>query len=188
MEKASKNKVIKIAIVGPESSGKSTLAAFLAAQFQTIWVKEYARAYCEKLNRPCTIEDELAIFNGQIEAEDNAIELLTESNNSPSILICDTTILNVKVWCEHVFGYSPKEVNDACDTRAYDLYFLMKDDIPWEDDPLRNFQNERGYFFEVYQKELSNRNLNYQIIDGYFDQRNKLAKKYLTDYIAMLPL
>ena len=186
MEKATKNKVIKIAIVGPESTGKSTLAAFLAVQFQTIWVKEYARAYCEKLNRPCTIEDELAIFNGQIEAENHAIELLNELNNS--ILICDTTILNVKVWCEYVFGYSPEEVDDACDTRAYDLYFLMKDDIPWEDDPLRNFPNERGYFFEVYQKELINRNLNYQIIDGDFEQRNILATKYLSDYISTLPL
>jgi nicotinamide riboside kinase len=126
MEKTISHQLIKIAVVGPESTGKSTLAAALAQSFNTLWVKEFAREYCEQLKEECTLADELAIFNGQLKAEEKCIEDLMSLNNSPAILITDTTILNVKVWCEHVFGTAPAIVKQTCDTRKYDLYFLMK--------------------------------------------------------------
>jgi nicotinamide riboside kinase len=109
-------------------------------------------------------------------------------NNFPAILIVDTTILNVKVWCEYVFGTAPAIVKQTCDTIKYDLYFLMKDDIPWEEDPLRNFPNQRPYFFKVFQNELESRKENYFIIEGDFDNRIALAKKHLNNYISTLPL
>lgn len=188
MEKTNSHQLIKIAIVGPESTGKSTLAAALAQSFNTLWVKEFAREYCEQLKGDCTIADELAIFYGQLKAEEKCIEDLMALNNFPSILITDTTILNVKVWCEHVFGTAPEIVKQTCNTIKYDLYFLMKDDIPWEEDPLRNFSNERPYFFKVFQNELESRKENYVIIEGDFDNRIALAKKYLNNYISTLPL
>ena len=98
MEKTISHQLIKIAIVGPESTGKSTLAAAIAQTFNTLWVKEFAREYCEQLNNDCTLADELAIFHGQLKAEEKCIEDLMALGNSPAILISDTTILNVKVW------------------------------------------------------------------------------------------
>ena len=188
MEKTNSHQLIKIAIVGPESTGKSTLAAALAQSFNTLWVKEFAREYCEQFNGDCTLADELAIFYGQLKAEEKCIEDLMALNNFPAILISDTTILNVKVWCEHVFGTVPAIVKQTCDTRKYDLYFVMKDDIPWEEDPLRNFPNQRPYFFKVFQNELESRKENYYIIEGDFDNRIALAKKHLNNYISTLPL
>jgi nicotinamide riboside kinase len=132
--------------------------------------------------------NEMKSIFAQLKAEEKCIEDLMSLNNSPAILITDTTILNVKVWCEHVFGTAPAIVKQTCDTRKYDLYFLMKDDIPWEEDPLRNFPNQRPYFFKVFQNELESRKENYVIIEGDFDNRIALAKKYLNNYIATLPL
>ena len=136
--------MLKIAIIGPESTGKSEMSAYLAEYFNCLWVPEYAREYCANLDRDCTIEDELNMFHGQLALENNISENAIQQNHP--YLICDTTIITVKVWCEHVFGYCPTEVDQEYQTRHYDFYLLMKDDLPWQDDPLRNFPNEREYF------------------------------------------
>ena len=88
-------KLIKIAVVGPESSGKSTLSAELAQHYQTVWVPEYSRFYCEELVGDCTLQDELNMFYGQIALE-KAVESIAKSN----MIICDTTFLTVKIWSD----------------------------------------------------------------------------------------
>src|ERR1700712_1396154 len=81
------SEVLKIAIVGPESTGKSTMSAYLAKHYHTIWVPEFARGYCEKLTAPPTWQDEINMFYGQVALEK---ELLPQGNK---ILICDTTFI-----------------------------------------------------------------------------------------------
>jgi nicotinamide riboside kinase len=39
------SEIKKIAVVGPESTGKSTMSAYLAKHYDTIWVPEFARGY-----------------------------------------------------------------------------------------------------------------------------------------------
>jgi NadR type nicotinamide-nucleotide adenylyltransferase len=156
--------MLKIAIIGPESTGKSEMAKLLAEHFGCLWVPEYAREYCASLNRECTLEDELNMFHGQLALE-NKIEQQARENNHP-FLFCDTTIITVKVWCEHVFGFCPPEVEQEYQTRVYDLYLLMKDDLPWQDDPLRNFPNERAYFMDLYVRLMVEKAAKYVIIDG----------------------
>ena len=94
----------KIAIVGPESTGKSTMAARLAEHYRTVWVPEYARGYCEKLTAPCSWQDEINMFYGQLELEAELLPL------ADRILICDTTFITVKIWSDHVLGKAPAEV------------------------------------------------------------------------------
>lgn len=97
------DKLIKIAVVGPESTGKSAMGEALATHFDTVCIPEFARFYCEGLNRQYTPEDELAIFHGQVAIE-KAMAPLARNN----LLICDTMILTIKIWCDHLFGYTPR--------------------------------------------------------------------------------
>lgn len=158
------NQKIKIAVVGPESTGKSTISKQLAKHYNTAWVPEYSREYCEKLTSPCTLQDEINIFYGQI-AHENI--MLPEADK---ILICDTTILTVKIWCDYLFKQTPQIVLNELH-RTYDFYLLMNIDLPWEDDPLRDFPDMREYFMEVWKKELDVLKADYVIISGNETQR-----------------
>lgn len=172
------SKTYKIAIVGPESTGKSTLAAELAAYFQAPLVEEYAREYCTGLKSPCTLEDEIAMYHGQIEREEAALK------ESPDLLICDTTILNVKIWCDHVFEYCPEFIEEEVRRRPYDLYLLMNIDMPWQEDPLRDFPDLREHFLEVFQLELRLLQANVQLISGLGSERLKNALSSINYYYS----
>ncbi|WP_291403878.1 ATP-binding protein [Daejeonella sp.] len=170
--------LIKIAIVGPESTGKSTISEQLANHYQTVWVPEYARGYCEKLTAPCTWEDEINMFRGQLELE---AELAAKAKR---ILICDTTIITVKIWSDHIFGSSPQEVLDKLPHHSYDLYLLMNIDLPWEEDPLRDFPDLREHFLGVWHSELKSLNANYTLISGSDDLRLQNAIQCIDSFLV----
>jgi NadR type nicotinamide-nucleotide adenylyltransferase len=169
--------ITKIAIVGPESTGKSTISAYLAKHYQTVWVPEFARGYCEKLTEPCTWQDEINMFYGQLALEE---EYLPKANK---LLICDTTFITVKIWSDYTFGRSPQEVLDELPKHPYDLYLLLDIDLPWEEDPLRDFPHMREHFMEVWHKELKALNANYVVISGSaqgrYDEAVKAIDKFL---------
>lgn len=163
----------KIAIIGPESTGKSNLSEYLANHYNCYWVPEYAREYCAQLNRECNMQDELNIFYGQLKNERKIFNESLAINKN--LLICDTTIITVKVWTEHVFKTCPDVVNREFNLRHYDLYLLTNNDLPWQDDPLRNFPNERDYFYKWYLKLMEENNLNFKIVSGVNKERYKNA-------------
>lgn len=172
--------VKKIAVVGPESTGKSTISRQLADHYDTVWVPEYSREYCEKLTEPCTWQDEINMFHGQIALEDS---LLPKANK---ILICDTTFITVKIWSEYTFGKCPEEVLNELRIRTYDLYLLMDIDLPWEDDPLRNFPDQREYFMDVWRKELKDLNANFVTVTGSEQARFKNATEFIDNYLQFM--
>lgn len=169
---------LKIAIVGPESTGKSTMAQYLAEQLQTICVPEYARYYCKNLNNKYSLQDEVNMFYGQIALEE-ALTPLAKKN----LLICDTTFLTVKIWCDHLFGDTPSEVKEGIANSHYDLYLLMDIDLPWEHDPLRDFPEQRAHFMQIWKKELEAIQANYKIVNGLGSARLaaglEIAKAYI---------
>ena len=177
----SPNKLTKIAVVGPESTGKSTMANFLAEKFNTFCVPEYSRFYCEHLQRNYTLDDEVNMFHGQ-RALESAIISKVENN----ILICDTTILTVKIWCDHLFNHTPDIVTKEITQRKYDLYLLMDIDLPWQDDPLRDFPNERKHFMQIWKHELSTINANYKIINGLDACRLENGLRACNEYLNSL--
>lgn len=170
--------IIKIAIVGPESTGKSTLSKWLADHYQTIWVPEFARSYCENLTTDCTWQDEINMFYGQLALEK---ELLPKANK---LLICDTTFITVKIWSDQLFGNSPQEVLDELPKHPYDFYLLLDIDTPWQDDPLRNFPNMREHFMQVWHRELKALNANYTVISGTGQERFENAVKAIDAFTA----
>lgn len=161
--------ILKIAIVGPESTGKSTIAAQVAKHYHTIWVPEFARGYCEKLTAPCTWQDEINMFHGQLALER---QLLPKADK---LLICDTTFLTVKIWSDQFFGKAPQEVLDALPLHPYDFYVLLDIDLPWQDDPLRDFPHLRTHFMAIWHQELKQLDARYTVVSGSGKTRLKNA-------------
>lgn len=158
-------KIKKIAIVGPESTGKSTITAQLAAHYETLWVPEYARYYCAALTEPCNLQDEINMFHGQVALEASILAIAQKD-----LVFCDTTFLTVKIWSDEVFGETPQVVLDALPGYHYDFYLLMDIDLPWQEDPLRDFPHKREYFMEVWHKELKALNVKYAVVGGAEDR------------------
>jgi NadR type nicotinamide-nucleotide adenylyltransferase len=172
--------IVKIAVVGPESTGKSAMSAYLAKHYNTIWVPEYARGYCEKLTGDCTWQDEINMYEGQLALEK---ELLPQANK---LLICDTTFITIKIWSEEMFGRAPQEVLDMLPKHTYDFYLLLNIDLPWEDDPLRNFPTMREHFMAVWHQELQALGARYTVISGQGQQRYDHAVKVVDDFLKMV--
>lgn len=155
----------RIALLGPESTAKSTLAEQLALYYQTQWVKEYAREYLSMINRKYTLEDIISISKEQIAIEQKLIQ------SAKDLIFVDTEFINTKVWCLDVFNTCPEFISEQITTHRYDLYLLTFPDLPWEPDPLRENPNRRDYFFNWYEKELQEINAQYVIIKGIGKER-----------------
>lgn len=165
------SKVKKIVVIGPESTGKSTLSAAMARELDTLWVPEYARAYLEQLGRPYTYEDLLAIAKGQIDTED---QLSAKANKH---IICDTDLQVIKVWSNAKYNRCHRWVLEQIASRKYDLYLLTNIDTIWEDDPLREHPapEERAYFYNLYSDIVQNSGLPWVNISGSHEERLKKA-------------
>ncbi|AZN36066.1 AAA family ATPase [Iodobacter ciconiae] len=158
---------MKIAIVGPESCGKSTLAHDLAGTLKAPWVPEYARGYfAQKGTSHYDLSDITAIARGQLVAE--------AAHHAP-LLICDTTVLVCKIWAEVRYGHCPDTLAALYHPQDYALHLLTRPDIPWEPDPLRENPSDRDYLFDLYEADLKTSGVNYQIVKGSREARLAIA-------------
>lgn len=165
--------VIKIVLFGPESTGKTTLSEQLARHYNTVWVPEFAREYLQdKWNnerKTCEPEDLLPIAKGQINLE-NAL-----ARKATKILICDTDLLETKVYSEaYYLGYCDPVLEKYALKNKYDLYLLTYIDIPWEKDDLRDKPGERERMFQYFKTTLEKYNRNYIILKG--DKKRRLTE------------
>ena len=170
--------VKKVAILGPECTGKTELSHYLASFFKTEWVPEYARAFLNKLNRPYEKSDLTKIAHGQLRMEDEWIQ------NANRVLICDTNLIVVKIWSEHKFGECDPEILNVMGGRHYDLFLLTNIDIPWEADPQREHPDKREYFWDLYKKEAANSKIPTVEISGTGDERRKKATEAIEKILA----
>jgi NadR type nicotinamide-nucleotide adenylyltransferase len=168
----------KIVIVGPESTGKSTLSQNLAIHFKTEWVREYAREYLETNGTDYTVENLLDIAKGQLAGEDAAIKLLQEKNTENIVpLIIDTDMYVIKVWSEFVFNKCDNWILQEITKRKYDGYILSNTDVPWVKDNLREYPDleTREKLFLHYKEELIEQKVPWIIIKGDYEERTKQA-------------
>ncbi|MEO0873893.1 MAG: ATP-binding protein [Bacteroidota bacterium] len=163
--------MLKVLITGPESTGKTRLAQYLARQFQAPWVPEFARAYLSALDRPYEEEDLLRILNGQL-------RLQGQQDRSP-ILFCDTGPEVIHIWSQVKFGRVDPYIDRQVREVHYDLRLLCYPDLAWEPDPLREASSlaEREQLFANYQALLDQLQLAYTIVRGQGEEREKAALK-----------
>jgi NadR type nicotinamide-nucleotide adenylyltransferase len=167
----------RIAVVGPESTGKSELSKKLAAHYQSPWVDEYARHYVEQLNRHYTFDDICTIARKQIEDE-----LVYEKEHAEPYVFFDTDLIITKVWFDYCFQKIPDFVNERLKTGFFDLYLLCEPDLPWQSDPVREHGSDRDYFFTRYKSEIIQLGKSYVCIRGLGNDRLSNAIKQIDNY------
>jgi len=172
------NNLKRIAIVGPECTGKTSLSVALATHYQTNWAPEFARQFIDLLERDYTQNDLLSIAKGQLTSEDLAAQ---QSKNN--ILICDTNLIVIKIWSEFNYGNCDPEIVKLLNERHYDLHLLTQIDIPWEDDPQREHPNEREVLFSLYKAELEKLKTPYAEISGNPEMRKATAIKAINSIL-----
>lgn len=174
------NQLLRIAITGPESTGKSKLAEELASFYHTLWVPEYAREYIDRLDRPYNRDDILEIAKGQIRNENH---LAGKVNR---ILFCDTELIVAKIWSEVRFGTCDPWILEGVGKNKYDLFLLCNTDLPWEADPQREHPHMREKLFELYRHELDERGFPYCIVSGLGQERLKNAIGFVEETIRRI--
>jgi NadR type nicotinamide-nucleotide adenylyltransferase len=167
----------KIVIIGPESTGKSSLCEQLSAHFKTEWVKEYAREYLLDHGTNYSFDDLLTIAKGQLQAEDTAIARLSSVNHQPSAIFIDTDMYVMKVWCEFVFEKCHHWILNQIVERKYDLYLFCNIDAPWVKDELREYPDlkTRTKLYHHYKDILVNQNTPWADISGSYEERIQKA-------------
>ena len=188
----------KIVILGPESTGKSTLCKQLAEHYKTLWCPEFAREYLLKHGMNYSFDDLLTIAKGQIALEDKYAEevgktgrpederiVADDKTNSSGLadsltsrlLFIDTDMYVMKVWCEFVFDNCHRFILDQIVERKYDLYLLCNVDLPWVKDELREYPDleSRQRLYYIYKDIMINQSVPWVDISGGYEERLQKA-------------
>ena len=181
----------KIVILGPESTGKSTLCKQLATHYNTVWVPEYARSYLARYGKNYNYHDLLTIAKGQLALEDNYFEDFVRTTNvtgsrSQLPFFIDTDMHVMKIWCEFVFGNCHDWILRQIASRQYDLYLLCDVDLPWIRDELREYPDlvSRKKLFLLYKDTMINQPVPWKWIRGDYDERFVKALSAVDDLLA----
>ena len=169
--------MIRIAITGPESTGKSWLAERLADHYRTTWVTEYARNYLENLDRPYTFDDILTIAQNQFFQENNLAD-------KTRLLFCDTDFSVTYIWCMVKYGKCHNWIVEKLQENHYDLYLLCDIDLPWQFDALREHPEMRSELLTMYHDVMVAHGFNYRIVKGQGEQRLQNAISFVNEYLS----
>jgi len=194
----------KIAVIGPESTGKTTLCEQLAQRYNTLWCPEFAREYLLTHGMDYDYDDLLYIAKEQVAMEEEYIRMTKGENKSlqqqpnslittyhlpagqaGSLLFIDTDLYVMKVWCEFVFGNCHQWILDQIVSRKYDLYLLCNIDLPWVKDELREYPDleNRAKLYAIYEDIMVNQSVPWVDISGDNDER---LQKAITAVDALL--
>ena len=147
---------MRIAILGPESSGKTFLARALSRHFEWSLVEEYAREYLIQYGPDYTLDDIVIMAKEQFSR--------SLAHVQPSI--SDTEMSTMVIWAQEKFNVVPQELIRLEQAQDFSLYLLCTPDIPWESDTLRENPHDRERLFVQYEERLSNLDRPFKIVSG----------------------
>lgn len=165
---------MRVAIVGPESTGKTILCKKLALYYEGLWVPEYARYYLMTKNNSYSYHDLECIAMGQLFWED-----LYTYHAKNRFVFFDTTLLTVKIWSEWKYGRTSRRIEKNYKSRKYDLILLSDVDLPWVYDPQRENPHDRHKLFDYHIELLKNSNVKFETVKGLNKNRIENAIKII---------
>ncbi|HTE28134.1 AAA family ATPase [Flavitalea sp.] len=168
----------RIVILGPESTGKTTLSTELAQHYNTEWVPEFARGFLLSHGMNYDYDDLLTIAKGQLAHEiETEKEILQDPGNKDKLLFIDTNMYVMQVWCEFVFQKCHAWILEQIATRPYDLYLLCNIDLPWVKDQLREYPDleSRTRLYHIYKEILISQDVPWIDISGEYSDRLHIA-------------
>ncbi|WP_339490247.1 AAA family ATPase [Pseudomonas sp. EL_65y_Pfl2_R95] len=170
-----------LVLTGPESTGKSWLAAALQQQFGGVVVGEYVRYFIDQQQRETCYADISAIAQGQLDWEDSARAQL------PELLILDTHLLSNMLWSRELFGDCPAWIEQALLARRYDINLLLDPQgVPWVDDGQRCQPQlaERVQFFSDCRDWLVHHQQRFVTLQGDWAERQAQALEAVQQWLA----
>ena len=160
---------VRIAFTGPECSGKSTMAKWLADEYSLKIIEEYAREYLQK-KRGYSIDDLDVIAAEQF-----------VRNSSQGALVADTEMLVLKIWSEEKYHCVSENILQLLKRQEFDFYFLCKPDFKWVSDPLRENALDRERLFDLYDASLKKYKYPYCVLSGTKVERKEIIKSILAN-------
>lgn len=170
---------MKIAIVGPESSGKTTICEALAKHYGAPSVEEIARAYLTERGGVYHEADLLQM--SWIQAEVGSMR--EREAPDAKVIFHDTDMITFKIWSAEKYGRVHEEIERSVKEVQYDHWLLCRPDIPWEPDPIRENPHDRDRLFSVYEATLTELQRPYTILEGTHKKRMKAATKVIDKLI-----
>jgi NadR type nicotinamide-nucleotide adenylyltransferase len=169
--------MIRIAVTGSESTGKTTLAHQLGRHYDAPVSEEFVRTYAAETGT-LGFTDHGPIARGQMANEDAAIGRATR------LVVLDTDLVSTVVYCEHYFGRAPQWIVDEASARAAQLYLLLRPDVPWIADGVRDRGHRREEMHALFEETLRRLHLSFVEISGDWDARFAAAVRAID---ALIP-
>jgi len=169
--------VIKVVLTGSESTGKTELARQLGDHFAAPVAEEFVRDYAAERGGKLGFDDHGPIAHGQMASENAAIAA------AKGLVLLDTDLVSTVVYCEHYFGRCPAWIEKNARARAGDLYLLLKPDIPWIADGVRDRGHRRDEMHDLFKAKLVEMRLRYVDISGDRDERFSLAVRAIESVV-----
>jgi HTH-type transcriptional repressor of NAD biosynthesis genes len=151
--------VRRVAVIGGESTGKTTLAAALAAKLGTCWVPEYGRELWQRRDGKLCFDDMLAIGCEQVAREERSV------SDADGWLICDTTPMVTAFYSDALFGRVDPELVELS-KRRYDHVFLCAADFPFVQDGTRRDAAFRESQTAWYLQKVESEDVPHSILEG----------------------
>jgi NadR type nicotinamide-nucleotide adenylyltransferase len=166
-----KTRPLRVVVTGSECTGKTTLAAELAARFGAPWSKEFVREYQDAKGAPLGLPDVEAIAAGQIAAEETALRAAKD------LVFHDTDVLSTLVYSRHYNGACPRWVEEAARERRADLYLLLRPDLPWVADDQRDRPHRREEIHALFEQALLAAGARVVEVEGAGDERRRRGER-----------
>ncbi len=169
----------RVCLIGPECTGKTTIAARLAERYDTVWVPEYAREYAERVARPLTSDDAEPIARGQLVAEDRL------GASASRMLILDTDLVSTLVYARHYYATAPAWLESIVASRLANHYILFSPDCPFIPDRARDPLADRLVIHDAMSLALDTLGARYTRVGGGWEERLKLAIAAIEARVAL---
>ena len=162
--------ILRVCLVGAESTGTTTLAQKLAAHYDTVWVPEYGRDYTEARKVAGARYEWKSPEFVHIAVKQQEHEDLV-AKQARRVIFCDTDALATAIWHERYMGAWSQEVEEIAERRQYALYILTQPDIPFVQDRIRDSELLRGWMTDRFRVELTRRNRPWILVQGPLEAR-----------------